>query len=386
MKANHCGFVEKGVRIRLYDYPDGLYANLKPCCHLNHELIPSHISQSVKIDSPKDIMQLMPLEYFREYFRTNDDLHPACLACKNYEDKGIDSPRIKLNQKTEYDNYDINKLDVVLGNDCNLACPFCSSNVSSLIHKLSSSLEKENRPESWIPLTNLTLAGSKNTSNIVAEILKHYKVHTLKLLGGEPFLKENWDKIADVIDQDYGKDLRLEVTTNGTILNDEIMSRLSKTKKAHLRISIDSVGNNYQFIRWPHSWKKMNKNIEYLKNNAHKYENISISVANLVNIFNFEFLPEIEEYFWDVRHLVSYSCEIKPATHLQNYQNLPDHIINKIKGQLKSTELCNTLKTASFNHSKESLKREFDVLLAQRKMKAVDVIGPMTREYFGLDN
>ena len=230
------------------------------------------------------------------------------------------------------------------------------------------------------------MAGSKNTSNIVAEILKHYKVHTLKLLGGEPFLKENWDKIADVIDQDYGKDLRLEVTTNGTILNDEIMSRLSKTKKAHLRISIDSVGNNYQFIRWPHSWKKMNKNIEYLKNNAHKYENISISVANLVNIFNFEFLPEIEEYFWDVRHLVSYSCEIKPATHLQNYQNLPDHIINKIKGQLKSTELCNTLKTASFNHSKESLKREFDVLLAQRKMKAVDVIGPMTREYFGLDN
>ena len=386
MKDNHCGFVEKGIRIRLYDYPTGLYANLKPCCHLNHELIPAHVSKSVKIDSPKDIMQLMPLQHFRDYFKDNDDLHPACLACKNYEDKGIDSPRIKLNRVTEYENYDINKLDVVLGNSCNLACPFCSSTASSLIDTLSSKLDKENRPESWIPLVNKTAEGSKNTSDVVAEILKHYKVHTLKLLGGEPFLKENWDKIADVIDQDYGKDLRLEVTTNGTILNDEIMSRLSKTKKAHLRISIDSVGNNYQFIRWPHSWKKMNKNIEYLKNNAHKYENISISVANLVNIFNFEFLPEIEEYFWDVRHLVSYSCEIKPATHLQNYQNLPDHIINKIKGQLKSTELCNTLKTASFNHSKESLKREFDVLLAQRKMKAVDVIGPMTREYFGLDN
>ena len=61
-------------------------------------------------------------------------------------------------------------------------------------------------------------------------------------------------------------------------------------------------------------------------------------------------------------------------------------IINKVKSQLKSTELCDTLTPASFNHSKESLKHEFDVLLAQRKMKAVDVIGPMTREYFGLDN
>lgn len=383
---NRCAFVDKGVRIRLYDYPDGLYANLKPCCHMNHDLIPIHISQSVKINSPKDIMQLMPLQYFRDYFRTNDDLHPACLACKNYEDKGVRSPRQNINEKTEYDNYDINKLDVVLGNDCNLACPFCFSPASSLIDKLSRKLDVDQRPKSWIPLKNLALAGSKNTSSVVAEILKNYKVHTLKLIGGEPFLKENWDKIADVIDQDYCRDLKLEVTTNGTILNDEIMSRLSKTKKAHLRISIDSIGPNYEFIRWPHSWKKMDKNIQYLKDNAHKYENISIGVSNLVNIFNFEFLPQIEEYFYDVRHLVTYSCEIKPNTHLMNYQNLPEHIINGVKEKLQSTELQNVLTPMSYGHRKETLKKEFDVLLAQRKMKATDVIGPLTREFFGLDD
>jgi len=386
VKDNYCSYVEKGIRIRLYDYPHGLCANLKPCCHLNHELIPEHISKPVKIDSPKDIMQLLPLQYFRDYFESNDNLHPACLACTNYENKGVDSPRIKLNRRTEYEKYDINKLDVVLGNSCNLACPFCSSNASSLIDKLSSTLDKENRPESWIPLANKTAAGSKNTSEIVAEILKNYKVHTLKLIGGEPFLKENWDKIGEVIDQDYCKDLHLEVTTNGTVLNDEIFSRLGKTKNAHLRLSIDSIGNNYEFIRWPHTWKKMESNIEYLKANADNFPNIHISVSNLVNIFNFEFLPEIEQFFWDYRHIVGYSCEIKPSTHLMNYQNLPEHIINTVKNKIQTDFLRDSISVGTNNYTKKRLKHEFDVLLAQRKMKASDVIGPMTREYFELED
>ena len=89
-------------------------------------------------------------------------------------------------------------------------------------------------------------------------------------------------------------------------------------------ISVDSIGSNYEFIRWPHTWKKIEKNLNFLKNN--QVDNVKIAIDNLVNIFNFEFLPEIEEYFWNTKR-VGYSCEIKPATSLMNYQNLPEHII-----------------------------------------------------------
>jgi len=176
--------------------------------------------------------------------------------------------------------------------------------------------------------------------------------------------------------------MHLDVTTNGTILNDEIFERMSKTKSAHLRLSVDSIGNNYEFIRWPHRWNKMHKNLDYLRNN--KIDNVQISVNNLVNIFNFEFLPEIEEYFYDVKNVVGYSIEIKPSTHLHNYQNLPEYIIDHVRKNVKNDKLKRGLVKGNNNYTKEMIKREFDVLLAQRNMKAEDVIGPMTREWLGL--
>ena len=129
------------------------------------------------------------------------------------------------------------------------------------------------------------------------------------------------------------------------------------------------------------TWKKIEKNLNFLKNN--QVDNVKIAIDNLVNIFNFEFLPEIEEYFWNTKR-VGYSCEIKPATSLMNYQNLPEHIINKVKNRLRNDDLRNTLVSGNNNYSKEQLRHEFIVLLAQRKMKAEDVIGPLTREYLEL--
>lgn len=381
MKNNYCGYVEKGVRLKLYDFSDGIYAYIKPCCHITHEMIPLEISKPVKINSAKDIMNLMPMQYYRDYFANNDNLHPACIGCTNYEQKGINSPRNKINNNN-FDGYDINKLDVVLGNSCNLACPFCTSYASSLIDKLSNKLDKENRPESWIPLKNIYSSGSNKTAAVIAEILQTHRVHTLKLIGGEPFLKENWDKIAEVIDQEYCSELHLEITTNGTIINDEIMDRLNKTKSAHLRISVDSIGSNYEFIRWPHTWKKMDKNLTYLKNN--KQNNVHISVSNLVNIFNFEFLPEIEAYFKDVKDLVGYSVEIKPITHLMNYQNLPDNIINSVKDKIQSSNLKKSLTISTNKRDYNEIKREFEILLNQRNMKTDNVIGPLTREWLNL--
>ena len=353
-KDNYCNYVDKGIRIKLFDHQGELYAIIKPCCHITSNYMPQEYKAPVKINTVDDLLKNKSLKYFRKYFKRNNDLPPACIACTNYESKGLRSPRNKINE-TDYSEYDINKLDVVLGNSCNLACPFCSSYASSLIDKLSSKLTPNERPQSWIPLKDVTHKGSYRTADLIAEVLDKYKVHTLKLIGGEPFLKENWDKISEVIDTNKCKDLHLEVTTNGTILNDEIFNRLSKTKHAHLRLSVDSIGPNYEFIRWPHKWNKMDKNLDYLRNN--NQSNIHISVSNLVNIFNFEYLPEIEEYFLDVKNVVGYSTEIKPITHLMNYQNLPEHIIESIKSRIKSKNLKQALVKGNNNYSKEIIKK-----------------------------
>lgn len=379
-KPNYCNYIDKGVRLKLFDTPQGLYSSVVPCCHMTGTFLPSEVKRYQKVDSISDVIDHKTLVYFREYFKNNEDLPKPCTACINQEAKGLESPRHKIN-KRNFNDYDINVFDVLLGNSCNLACPFCTSDASSLIDKLSIKLNSDQKPASWKPATDYS-KGSNKTPEIVAEILSKYKVHTLKLIGGEPFLKENWDRISEVINSDICKDMHLDVTTNGTILNDDVFEKLSKTKSAHLRLSVDSIRSNYEFIRWPHKWSKMHKNLDYLRNN--KFDTIHISVNNLVNIFNFEFLPEIEEYFRDVSSLVGFTTEIKPSTHLQNYQNLPSHIIDGVRSKVTRPSLKLGLAKGNNNYTKEQIKKEFSVLLAQRNMKAEDVIGPMTREWLDL--
>jgi MoaA/NifB/PqqE/SkfB family radical SAM enzyme len=375
-KSNRCAYVEKGIRLKVFDNDTGLNAIAVPCCHLTS----TNRIQSERINSYEDIINHKTLIYFKDYFGNNDDLPKECAACINMERKGLNSPRIEVNKK-DFEGYDINRLDVVLGNTCNLACPFCNSNASSLIAKLATSLNEDERPITWKPATNFS-KGSNTTPEMVAGILKNKKVHTLKLIGGEPFLKENWDRISEVIGSDACKDMHLDITTNGTVLNDDIFEKISKTKSAFLRISVDSIGRNYEFIRWPHSWDKMHRNLDYVRNN--KLHNIQIGVSNLVNIFNFEFLPEIEQYFSDMKISTGYTTEIKPASHIQNYENLPEHIIEYVRSKIKRDSLKYALVKKDHGHSKEKIKKEFEILLAQRKMKAEDVIGPMTREWLGL--
>lgn len=372
-----CNYIEKGIRLKLFSQNNEQYIFTKPCCHMPHEEIPEEHRKFIKLDSLKvsDIMNAPSLKYFREYFEENQFFHPACESCQNYEAKGMESPRTQEN-KRDYSEYDISRLDVVLSNSCNLACPFCSSHASSLIDKLSNTLEE--KPQNWIPIKeshDFEQPKDTETSELIATILKNYRVHTLKLIGGEPFLKENWSKISETINSGEYSNLNIDITTNGTVITDEIIDTLQKLKSFDLKISIDSIGKNYEFIRWPHTWERMKRNLDYLKS-----RDVKVTITNLINIFNFEYLPEIEEYFDDA----NYSCEIQPESSLHNFRNLPPHIIEKVRSQIKSEYLKKALIPLKHNHSKDSLRREFEVLLKQRKMKADDVIGPMTREYFNL--
>lgn len=379
-KENYCVFIDKGARIKFRDTDDGLHAMSQPCCHMTRSYMPPEAKKWHKVSSADDVMNHDTLKFYREYFKNNDDLPKSCMACINQESKGLDSSRTR-NNEIGYEGYDIAILDVMLGNSCNLACPFCSSQASSLIDKLSRKLSSDQRPLMWGPAQD-SEKGSVKTPEMVTDILNKYKVHTLKVIGGEPFLKENWDQLSGVFDSENAKHLHLDVTSNGTILNDDILERMNKTKSAHLRLSVDSIGKNYEFIRWPHRWHKMDENLEYLRFNP--YRNIHISVNNLVNIFSFEFLPEVEEYFSDVISVVGFSLEIKPVHHIQSYQNLPEHIIDDVRKKLKRPSFKKGLVRRDSVYSKEQIKKEFQVLLNQRKMKAEDVIGPMTREWLEL--
>lgn len=392
-KSNNCAYVNKGLRLNFLNQKNKTTVKVSPCCHLVKEFSDSGVPKFVPLDSSDSITDHPRLKHYKDYFTNNEDLHPSCVACKNVENSGVDSARQKLNELEQQNSqYDYLKLDVVISNKCNLACPFCSQGSSSLIETLSKKYSLDELPLHW-----KSQAGKQAEPEIIgetcAELLKKYKIHTFKILGGEPFLKENWEPIGRVLDQEYCKDVQLEITSNGTVMNSKIIERISKTRKTKLRISMDSVGDNYNFIRWPHSWKKMESNLLYLRDN--KPKNCDVTLTVLANIFNFEFLPEIEEFFKFINVSAGIACikndfnfALKPLHSPLHWNNLPDSILDYVYNNLESSEAKKEIQYGRYLNQKidiDEIKKDTEFYLIQRNMKAT-VLGPKTREWLCLIN
>lgn len=385
MKSNQCAYVDKGLRLTFLKKEGVTTVRTHPCCHLVKDLIDAGEKKFIPLVDTTTVTDHPTLNFYKDYFANNNDLHPSCVSCINAENSGVKSVRQKLNQVSEENpDYDFLKLDVVISNKCNLACPFCSQGASSLIQSLASKYSREDLPQHWIQTTT-EQADPEVIGELCADLLKQYKIHSFKIIGGEPFLKENWEPIGKVLDEDYCRDLQLEVTTNGTVMNPKVIERISKTKNTKLRISIDSIGKNYNFIRWPHSWDKMKNNLLFLRDN--KPDNCDVHISILANIFNFEFLPDIEKFFKSENVDVGVDFTLKPIDSPLQWNNLPDNIIDYVYANIKDSDIRKGIEYGRNLDNCTDLNqivKDTKFYLSQRQMNAEDVLGPMTKEFLCL--
>jgi sulfatase maturation enzyme AslB (radical SAM superfamily) len=389
MNTNYCAYVDKGLRLTFKsDQNNQLATNVRPCCMTHREKIPRKDYRYAKVDA-QSILEHPTRVHFQNWFKENTShLHPACNVCTNLEKAMSPSPRTEMNSIAKnHTDFDILRLDVDLSNKCNLACVFCNSHASSLIETVSAKYQKEELPEHWRTHTDKQPKNADIT-NLLADILRNYKVKSIHIKGGEPLLVENWKPIEKVLDEIDCSELELEITTNGTVMNDEIIQRLSKTKRSRIKISVDGIHKNYEFLRWPHSWKKMEKNLDFIF--SHQSEVLNVDIGLLVNLYNFEYLPQIEELFNNKKWKYYMSFDIKPDNSVLNCMNLPTWIIHKVYGQLQNPHswsmqgIGTVLDKLKENNNKRDLSdiaHDTKFYLAQRQMKAVDVIGPLTLGY-----
>ena len=144
------------------------------------------------------------------------------------------------------------------------------------------------------------------------------------------------------------------------------------------------INQNYEFLRWPHTWKKMEKNLDFIF--AHQSDVLDVQINLLVNIFNFEYLPEIEKYFLDKNWRCGINFDIKPEHSVLNCINLPNSLMHEIHDQLINHTTKRVLKKLSKKSKRniQDISRDTKFYLAQRNMKAVDVFGPNTQEFLCL--
>jgi radical SAM protein with 4Fe4S-binding SPASM domain len=88
----------------------------------------------------------------------------------------------------------------------------------------------------------------------------------LTLLGGEPFMREDWDDLATCLDE-YG--VKVNAITNGYLMDQALVDRIKKAHLANVAISLDGLQETHEKIRRKRgSYRKVLDGLSLLRQNG----------------------------------------------------------------------------------------------------------------------
>ena len=247
-----------------------------------------------------------------------------CEPCFSLEDQGVESlrlrhvlgkipeSRIKLypnavsTMNSDYTMpFEIPTMELKLNNLCNLKCRMC--------HPMDSTSWND-----WSEVKDFY----KKESNIMYDIVEEHKLEfkpfldkfqdnpewwaslekllpyfrRIEFAGGEPLMDPQHYCILDML-APYGHRIEIKYATNLTTLgksNRTIWEYWPKFKSVAVNVSIDGIGNSYEYIRGNASWAELINNIKQIQT----ISNISRIVgAVTVQVSNILVLDKIIEYF-----------------------------------------------------------------------------------------
>ena len=259
--------------------------------------------------------------------------HPRCNAC--YKVENLDNLQIQTNSvsnRTWYkkygiknlnlydspDNFNLKILDLRWRNTCNLACVYCGPDLSS---KWADELANKDY-------------------NIDEEVLKENKkyifdqienIDHIYLAGGEPLLiNENLELLNLLYEKNI--DVEIRINTNLSIVDNKIFKKLLLFKNVKWTISVDAMGKEYNYIRYPGNWKNFYSNLINLKN-----QNFDINFNMVWCVLNAESIFECIEEFQKAgfhENMFIIQCLNQPNT--LDVRNLPDKTLENLKLIIKN--------------------------------------------------
>jgi MoaA/NifB/PqqE/SkfB family radical SAM enzyme len=270
-----------------------------------------------------------------------------CDKCWDQEAAGIRSMRLGSNERLENDlvtEHEWSYVDLKLGSKCNLMCNMCDAASSSLIakekwnnhkegwwHKSGNS--KDSKKKIWADYKQAGLTDElqwwQNPAfyEKIKENAKH--IRTLKFTGGEPTLIPQVHEVMDyMLETGHSSHIELSLTTNGTYKGTDIYEKMCQFKSAKINLSVDGTDANYDYIRYPHTWKQWTRNTKQMLLFA---SDMNISYQFTVSVFNLFNIREFEKWVHEEgrRDLINYHSNFVYRPKAQNVRFLPDDTIQR---------------------------------------------------------
>ena len=206
-------------------------------------------------------------------------------------------------QQTTYSTPVLTNLTYNCENICNLKCVICGPRYSSLW--------KEDYKKLGYPIWVRAESKTKTKHNNIFSKLDFSKLEKIHFQGGEPFLTTDHKKILQkACDDGSINNLVVSYNTNATMLPDQETIELWKQAKlVKIYFSIDSIGDSFNYVRFPADWKQVENNIV---NGFFKIvdPNIVFSIGPTVNITNVFYIGDIINW---VEEKIAYNLQGDPT-------------------------------------------------------------------------
>lgn len=211
--------------------------------------------------------------------------------------------------------FSLRAIDVRWTNLCNLSCVYCGPEFSSRWADELDQPVQQPTPQQRESFKQYILNNAAN--------LKH-----VYLAGGEPLLmKENLDLL-----QRLDPDVNLRINTNLTKTDTKVFETICQFKNVHWTVSVETITDEFEYIRYGHSWQDFVNNLQTIQQFDHK-----ISFNMLWFLLNHDSIFDCVDYLTDLGfHNNSFVIGALLSPEYLNIRHLPEHVLNLLRHKLQN--------------------------------------------------
>ena len=313
--------------------------NVMPCCAFDNTHAPFNYNETPITIS--DYFNSTELKKIRDDFLA-EKIPDGCASCIGKEKYGMMSKRQKwsMNRRNDNTQWVENRqspvfIEVAVSNKCNVACTTCDSFFSSGWNQYDREMTGHPAFAKRRELVNTSFKVNDEFMDELFETVQDNIECNIELIGGEPMFNKSVLKFLKRFSDSKLKNC-LTITTNCTLITDEIITQLGQIKDLVIVCSIDATGPLYNYIR--------DYNFDVVENNIKKLLTLDANILvmpvfSLFNVFN---IPDL--ILWHNRLATKMNTKIKLINFVKepyyaSLENIPSYMVeetvDKLEGILK---------------------------------------------------
>lgn len=141
----------------------------------------------------------------------------------------------------------------------------------------------------------------------VASQLADLGCERVSMIGGEVFMRPDWDKIVEALTK---RKIRVAIITNGYLFSRELMDRLKAVQIESVAVSLDGPAEVHDKYRQPGSFARAQKAVHVLAQN-----HIPVSIISTINGENVAYL---EEFYQQIKEWPIFAWQMQACSPMGN--------------------------------------------------------------------